>query len=180
MQIACLSSALISLLALLKISPIVIGKIKDVLDNRNREKIYRRIQMHPGSTVRDISREEGLNLGTVKYHVNILEATHKITTKHIKKFIRMFRNSSIYDEKEKIIISALAVPACKSIILSLRDNPGMTNRQISKILEISESGSHQHMKRLLGDKIVMLDSDDGIKKYYVNDDAKGIIEKFSK
>jgi predicted transcriptional regulator len=176
-QIACLSSALIGLLALLKISPVVIGKIIDVLGNRNREKVFRHIQTHPGSTARDISREEGMNIGTVKYHVSMLQTASKITTNRIKKYVRIFQNSNTYDDKEKVILSALAIPAYKLILLSLMDSPGMTNRQIAKILEISESGSYQHMKSLLGDKIVRLENLGGIKKYYVNDDAKVIIEK---
>ncbi len=176
-QIAYISSGLIGLLALLKISPVVIGKIIDVLGNRNREKVFRHIQTHPGSTARDISREEGMNIGTVKYHVSMLEVARKITTKRIKKFIRIFQNSNTYDDKEKVILSALAIPAYKLILLSLMDSPGMTNRQISKILEISDSGSYQHLKRLLGDRIIRFERDGGQKKYYVNDGAKVIIEK---
>jgi len=177
MQIACISSALVGLFALLKISPLIFGKILDALDNWNRKKIYGHVQTHPGSTASDISREEGMNLGTVKYHIGILEAAHKITTKHINKNVRIFQNSSEYGEKEKIVTSALAVPARKSIILSLMDNPGMTNRQIATMMGISDSGSYQHMKRLLDEKIVSMECDGGIKKYYVNGDVKEILGK---
>jgi predicted transcriptional regulator len=83
----------------------------------------------------------------------------------------------MYGEKEKIIISVLAVPTCRSIIFYLPDNPGATNRQISKILEISDSGSYQHMKRLMDDRIIRFENDGGQKKYYVNDEVKDFIKK---
>jgi predicted transcriptional regulator len=177
MQIASISSAFVGLLVLLKLLPVAFGKIQNILGNRNREKIYGYIQTHPGTTTRDISRKEGMNLGTVKYHINMLTAANKITTKRIKKFVRIFQNSSTYDEREKTIISALAVPACKSIIFYLLDNPGATNRQISKILGISDSGSYQHVKRLVNDRIIWFEKDGGQKKYYVNDEAKEFIKK---
>ena len=177
LQLAYISSMIAALLGAINLFPFILGKIKDILENRNREKIYAHIKSNPGTTVRDIVRAEGLNIGTVKYHISMLQSSHKIILKRVSKFVRIFQNYDRYSEREQCIFSAYSNATYKPIITCLMSSPGMTNKQIADHLGISEGGVHQLMNNLLKDEIVSFMIEGRLKKFYLESDVLIAIEK---
>lgn len=161
----------------LAVLPFVQGKLKRAGENETRNLIYEFVKKNPGTTAADISRQEGINLGTVRYHLNQLQASHKIVLSRSDKFVRIFQNSHTYDEREKIVISALNRRAGNSILSYLLNNPGATNSQIADHLRISESGTHVQLKKLLRDEILRANPEGRSLKYFLRDDVKAIIDK---
>jgi predicted transcriptional regulator len=106
-QLFYLSGAAASLLVAIKLLPFAALKLKGKLTNQNRESIYRHINDNPGCTVSDISRREAMNVGSVRYHVDQLQAARRIVQVKMGKFKRLFRNSGAYDDREIAVISAL-------------------------------------------------------------------------
>ena len=181
MQIAILpgllTGFLVAIIGILKFGPLVLGKLKKLLENQTRDKIYDSVKKNPGSTMADITRREGLNLGTVRYHINQLQASHKITFIHSNKFLRIFQNSQTYSEREKTIISALNRPSARSILLYIDSHPGSANIQIAEHLKISESGTHVQLKKLLKEGIIRFSQEGRSQKYFLADDVKEYILK---
>lgn len=174
-----LTGFLIAIIGILKLGPLVLGKLKKLLENQTRDKIYDSVKKNPGSTMADITRRESLNLGTVRYHINQLQASHKITFVHSNKFLRIFQNSHTYSDREKTIISALNRPSARSILMYLDSNPGSVNTHIAEYLKISESGTHVQLKKLLKEGIISSSQEGRSQKYSLTDDVKEYLLKQS-
>jgi predicted transcriptional regulator len=176
-QIAFVTATVIALLGAFKLFPIFIGKLKHLVENKRRNRIYAYIQSNPGSTVRDISRDEDINIGTVKYHVYQLDIAKRIVPKKIGKFLRLFQNSNIYSDKEQLVLSACKNETGKSILFYIKDNPGATNKQIADRFDIKESTAHWYMDSYIRECIVNFVKDGKLKKYYLEDDTVKIMQK---
>lgn len=161
----------------LKFAPLLIGKLKKFLANDNRDRIYNYVKQNPGSTMTDISKHEGMNVGTVRYHLEQLRSSHRITLVRSNKFVRFFQNSNTYNDREKIILSALTHSRYRSILLYLRDHPGATNGEIAEHMNISESGAHLQLKRLLQDDLVRQTRDKLAKRYFLSDEVTAQMAK---
>jgi len=167
-----LAGFLATIIGILKLGPLVLGKLKNLLENQTRAKIYDSVKKNPGSTMADITKREGLNLGTVRYHINQLKASQKITFIRSNKFLRIFQNSNTYNDREKMIISTLNRSSARSIVMYLDSHPGSNNTQIAENLKISESGIHVQLKKLLKEGIVTSRQEGRSQKYYLTDDVK--------
>lgn len=175
-QIAFVTATVIALLGAFKLAPIFIGKLKHLVENRRRERIYAYVQSNPGSTVRDISRDEDINIGSVKYHIYQLDMAKRIVPKRIGKFLRLFQNSNTYSDKEKLVLSAFKNETGKSILFYIKDNPGVTNKQIADRFYIKESSAHWYMDSFLQDRLVKFVKEGKYKKYYLEEDVELIIK----
>ena len=66
------------------------ARLKIDKGNDNRNRIYKFITERPGSTLYEISKEMGLNIGTLRYHLMILSLNHRITAYKDDKFVSYF------------------------------------------------------------------------------------------
>lgn len=136
-------------------------------ENRNRTMAY--IREHPGSTLYEVSRGMGMNLGTARYHIFILSMNHKITSFNDGKFIRYFPNSNCYTREEQLIISLLRREPIKDIILTLRARPGLTNADIARATGQSYSSISKFIKELYGKGILARENAGGFSCYRISE-----------
>jgi predicted transcriptional regulator len=179
-QLFYVSGALGALLVFFKFLPFFLIKSKRLLDNRNREKIYDYIDENPGCTVNDISRSQSMNVGSVRYHVQRLEIMSRIIHMKFGKFTRLFRNSGAYSDREIVVLSALNIRMNKAIVQVVREQPGLSNKQIAEMLEIKESMAHLYLKHLLKDEIVRYEKEGQHKLYYIVSDVEEILKKIAR
>jgi predicted transcriptional regulator len=176
-QMMYLSGAIGALLVALKLAPFAFLKLKGKLANKNRDSIYRHISDNPGCTVSDISKRETMNVGSVRYHVDQLRDARRIVQVKIGKFMRLFRNSGAYDDREIVVISALHLRTSRAILFLIRDSPGLSNKQIAERLEIKESMAHTYLSGLLKDEIIRYEKNSQQKMYYLESDVEAILVK---
>ncbi len=132
-------------------------------ENRNLTMVY--IQGHPGSTLYEISRGMGMNLGTVRYHVFVLSMNHKIVSFNDGKFIRYFPNSNAYTQEEQQVIALLRREPTRDIILAVRACPGLTNAEIARATCQNYSSISKFLKEICG-KGVLVREEAGGTGYY--------------
>ncbi|OPY26049.1 MAG: Regulator of chromosome condensation (RCC1) repeat protein [Methanocella sp. PtaU1.Bin125] len=131
-------------------------------DNKNRGRVLDFVAANPGATLSEISRDTGMNMGTVRYHVFILELNHKVKPFREGKFIRYFPNSNFYSQEEQLVIAMMRREPIRAIINTLTWSPGQTNSDLSKVLGQSESAVSEHMKILCDRGITVKEkSEDG-------------------
>jgi len=176
-QLYYLSGAIVVLIVAIKLIPFAFLKLKGKLANKNRDLIYRHINDNPGCTVSDISKHETMNVGSVRYHVEQLRDARRIVLVKIGKFVRLFRNSGVYDEREITIISALHLRTSRAILFLIRDSPGLSNKQIAERLNIKESMAHTYLTGLLKDEIIRYEKNSQQKMYYLENDVEAILVK---
>jgi len=125
-------------------------RAKDRIDkNENRNGVLKYIADNPGSTLRDIARGTGVNLGTVRYHAFILRLNHRIVPYAADdKHVRYFTNSGAYSREEQLVISLARREGVRMILALLNERPGLTNLELALALGLQESATSRYMKEL--------------------------------
>ena len=109
-----------------------------------QNKILEFIINNPSSHLRKIKNNLGFSMGTIQYHLNILEKEGKI--KSIK--TRFYKNYYHINESDEKILSLFNLESPRSIIIYLLQHEPSTHQDIAKGVKLSSSTVSWHMKRL--------------------------------
>ncbi|WP_255333716.1 winged helix-turn-helix transcriptional regulator [Methanosarcina sp. KYL-1] len=167
-KIAYIIGYLAAFASILKMVPLILGKVRIPRGNENRQKIYRHIRQVPGCTVSEISRDLEINRGAVRFHLEMLKAGNKISLMWAGKFTRVFQNSDVFASSEKIIIAHLKSSTRKQILLKILEKPEITNKELSEDLYLDKSTTYWHIKSLRDDRIILSETEGRSRKYFVN------------
>lgn len=114
-----------------------INTMEDLMQNANRAKIYHAIMRYPGSSFTDLRMLLGIKNGTLSHHLIKLEKEGVVRSKKIGIFRRFYPADGNVpkDLEEKII----------DVVL---DNPGISQSNIAKRLEITRQVANYHINSL--------------------------------
>lgn len=136
----------------------------DKNDNRNR--VHRFIAEYPGSTLYEMSKELGMNIGTLRYHLMILGLNHRIVAYNDdSKFVRYFTNSNTYSNEDKLIISLVRRESMGRLLKAILEESEATNGELCVRLGLPESGISKYLGEL-SDKGVVTKTGQGTRMYY--------------
>jgi predicted transcriptional regulator len=175
-QVASIFDGLLILFGLFKFLPFVAGRIENVLANRNRNRIFNYVQMNPGCTPAEITARQQMKNGTVKYHVQMLEAEGMIVLRRMGKFTRLFRSGGSSD-LERVAATYVRNETSRNILRAIMDSPGITNHRLSEQFSLDKSSVHWHIDRFLRDQMIRFEQDGKYKRYFVSDEAKTVLAK---
>jgi predicted transcriptional regulator len=113
-----------------------------------RKHIYALIKASPGTSINDIANNMGLNRGTLRYHLKILETENMIESHSDHGKVRYFQNNSTYKEKEKLVISVLQNEMTRRIISKILDEECNTNGDLALTTGISKGTVTWYIKQL--------------------------------
>ena len=113
-----------------------------------RKHIYAFIKASPGTCISELANNMGLNRGTLRHHLKILEADNMVEAHSDHGKVRYFQNNSTYEEKEKLVISALQNEMTRRIISKILDEECNTNRDLAQTTGISKGTVTWHIKQL--------------------------------
>jgi len=133
-----------------------VARARSRLDsNENRNVVLKFIADNPGSGLYDISKGLGMNVGTARYHLLILSVNRRVASfRPDGKHIRYFTNSGSCRPDERSIISLMRRDAMKRALGVLLKNPGLSNRELSRELNMLDSATARYMKELVERGIV--------------------------
>jgi Uncharacterized protein conserved in archaea len=156
-----------------------VARARSQMDNNyNRNILSTYVREHPGSTLYEISRGTQMNMGTVRYHVFILERKHKIAAFIDGKFVRYFPNSNSYSKEEQIVISLMRREATGRVINALVSTPGLTNAELSQRLGQPDSAISKLLKELCSKDILEKSiTPDNRLTYHVKEWCSGVLKK---
>jgi predicted transcriptional regulator len=104
---------------------------EDVLDQFVRGQIYGFIKTNPGVHYTQILRKVGVKNGTLSYHLGVLEKTELIQSRREGLKYRVFYPTGMnFPKAERFRLTDLQI----QIIGSIRDQPGMTQKEIARLL----------------------------------------------
>ncbi|HEY3273248.1 MAG TPA: helix-turn-helix domain-containing protein [Methanocella sp.] len=117
--------------------------------NENRNEVLRYVIDNPGVTAADIAKGMKMNMGTIRYHLFVLTANHRIVThKDNGKFLRYFRNSGAYTEAEKDLLSLLRRRPLQKVLRALLERPERSCTDLARELDISVAAASRHIGEL--------------------------------
>jgi predicted transcriptional regulator len=177
-QLTYLCANIILITAMFNGFPIVLGRLKNIMDNEKRQAILSYIMNNPGCTIADISDTQKINRGTVKYHIFQLELNGKVFTKHENKFARLFHKTSEFRDMERVVTPYLRNDMSKAILLVIMDSPGITNQDLSSKFNLDKSTVHWYLQKFNNDGIINFVKEGKFRKCFINTDAKLVMLRF--
>jgi predicted transcriptional regulator len=151
---------------------------KIVLDNKMRLTIYSNIQNNPGVTAPEIADNLELNLGTVRYHLAMLELMRKVTLLSNPGFTAYFENHDIHSEMEKKVLYYLKNETKVKIFHFLRESPEISRQGIANRLEISGPAVTWHMHQLVNDHLIIEKQEGRFVRYSLDPQGIPLLEKY--
>ncbi len=121
--------------------PSTVGTLK-------RKYIYAFIKTCPGTCISEIENNMSMSRGSLRYHLDILEAENMIEAHSDCGKIRYFQNNSTYSEEEKLVISVLQNEMNRKIILKILKEECNTNGDLARTTGVSKSAITRYMKQL--------------------------------
>jgi predicted transcriptional regulator len=171
-QVSVLSSGLIALLLSL---PLVFGVIKKLqsrskalLDNPRRNTIYDYVKKNPGVHMASIVSKLKMNLGTFRYHLQVLNDRKLVTIMHDGKYIRIFPNASSIADVDKVILANLNNETKRKIIKTVIENPGINATFIADNVGMSLSNTMKYTRQLNHDGLITNEHQFNNSRYYIN------------
>ncbi len=119
-----------------------------VLKLEVRKKIMKEIAKSPGIHFRELQRRTKLAVGSLQYHLDVLQKVHLIKTVKKGKFVRFFPVIGEQTEEEKETLSFLRDDSVRKIVLLLLSKEQVNNKQISDFLALSPSTVSFHLQKL--------------------------------
>lgn len=113
-----------------------------------RKHIYAFIKASPGTCISGIANNMGLNRGTLRHHLKILQAENLVETHNDHGKVHYFQNNSTYEEKEKLILSALQNEMTRRIVSKILVKECNTNTDLARTTGISKGTVTWHIKQL--------------------------------
>ncbi len=140
----------------------------------NSARILEHIQENPGSHLRQIKRELDLAMGTVQYHLNLLEKQGKITSEK-QNFHKYYFPAGLFEKNEKSILQILNQETAREILLLILEKKNPTQTDIVNFMQLSSPSINWHIKRLLELGLIIENKDGKFKRYTFGIDTKYII-----
>ena len=158
-QVYYVSGLLMAFLGALKIFPAIIIQIKRFIENQNRQSIFKYISDNPCTTTTEISRNLGINRGTLRYHLMMLKKRNRVILYKSRGKIHYFLNESTYGEKEKAVLAALKNDKHRMIISEILNCGQITHETLAKKIGVSAPTINWHIRHLKEEGIVRADTD---------------------
>jgi len=150
---------------------------ENVLDQDVRSRVYNYIRENPGIHLRGLAGEMHLKLGTLRYHLNVLRTTHKITVAENPATVRFYENSGTYSATEQQVLKHLRNPTTRRILGILLARPSATRQEIADAVGITGPSITWHMKRLEEDHLVFMRKDGRTTAYTVPAPVAGYLTR---
>jgi predicted ArsR family transcriptional regulator len=150
---------------------------KNVLDHDARNVIYQAITAMPGIDMKTLTGMTGINENTLRYHLDRLIATGKISTFTRPGIVRYFQNQGAYNQYEHMAFHYLRTDTPRGILWLLFQHPGLTRQQIADALMISGPSITRQMENLIEDKIAENRFFGRSNHYYLTTEAALTIDK---
>ena len=141
--------------------------------NVNFIRVLQYIQNNPGCHLRQIKKELTMSMGTIQYHLNLLEKQGKISSER-KNLHKHYFPIGLFEQNEKDILKILNQETTRNILLIILEKKP-TQTDIVNIMQISSASVNWHIKRLIELGLILEQKDGKFKRYTLGVDTKNII-----
>lgn len=141
--------------------------------NSNTIKVLQYIQENPGCHLRQIKRELTMSMGTIQYHLNLLEKQGKVSSER-QNLQKYFFPIGLFEQNEKDILKILNQETAREILLIIMEKKP-TQTDIVNIIKISSASVNWHIKRLAELGLILEQKDGKFKRYTLGIDTKHIV-----
>ncbi|MDO9324524.1 MAG: winged helix-turn-helix transcriptional regulator [Methanoregula sp.] len=178
-QIGWIISVLAAGFGAIKFGPLVFGKVKTILQNKNRTVMLEYIGNNPGCTLADLVKKTDLNRGTARYHLYLLLIEQKVVRKNNGKLSYLFTNGGTHLERKQMY-GYIMNPSKREILDTILHTPGINNKEIAERLQIDRSTVYWHLQPLLEEEMVVSRWDGRSMNYILFPEVEDIMREHRK
>lgn len=142
--------------------------------NSNAIKVLQFIQDNPGCHLRHIKREVKMSMGTVQYHLNLLEKQGKIISES-QNFHKYYFPVGLFQQDEREILKVLNQETAREIIMIILEKINPTQAEIARHVGIAPASINWHLKRIEDTGLIEHIQDGKFKKYHLKISSKHVI-----
>ena len=142
--------------------------------NSNTERVLLFIEQNPGCHLRQIKRDLDMSMGTVQYHLNLLEKAGKITSER-HSLHRFYFPVAIFEKHDKNILKILNQETAREILMLVIEKRNPTQTDIVEKVQISAASVNWHIVRLIDLGIITEVRDGKFKRYLLVGDSNYIV-----
>jgi predicted transcriptional regulator len=150
-----------------------------LLFNPTRQKILQHLCAHPCDNLTQISKKMGISLPTTKFHLDKLIASGYIVSRPIGKKQIFFIIDMIDDEIIEIL-AALNEEMVNKIYSQINEFPGISQKELCEILDISHQGISRYLKKLLEFNLIRELKEGRYTRYFATDLLQNLERKNKK
>ncbi|HUL51712.1 MAG TPA: winged helix-turn-helix transcriptional regulator [Verrucomicrobiae bacterium] len=143
--------------------------------NDNTELVLQFIQKNPGCHMRHIQREMDMAMGTIQYHLNLLEEMGRIVSERSDSHRYYFPVGS-FGDLERNILKILNQDSAREILLFIIERKNPTQTDITSSMRISSGTANWHLVRLLQYGIITEQKEGKFKRYQLNGKPDSVIK----
>ena len=134
----------------------------------NTERVFQFIQDNPGIHLRQIKKELNVSLGTIQYHLSVLENSGRIISER-EYFRRTYFPVGTFKKNERNILKILKRDNLKAILLFVMEKQNPTQTDIATGLGLSNSTVNRLLRYMIDHEIIYEIRDGRFKRYRVGD-----------
>jgi len=140
----------------------------EALNLENRRKIYQYVSKHPGSYLREMERELGLQTGVLSYHLDYMERRQILRTQS-DGYRKRYFPADRFHLRDRKTISVLMQPAPRKILIFLLINGPSTFNQLLREMSCAKSTLSYHLGRLVRREILGVEKKEKESWYTIKD-----------
>lgn len=144
-------------------------------ENSNTIRVLQFIQQNPGSHLRQIKKELKMSMGTVQYHLNLLEKNGNIISEK-QNLLRHYFPVGMFQQNEKNILKVLKQETAREIIMFIIERTNPTQKEIIERVEISPASVSVNLAKLIEIGMINEIRDGKFKRYSLLEDPKTIVQ----
>jgi len=156
-----------------------IERESSVLMNPSRQQLFRYLCRYPCSYLSEIARSMGISPPTAKWHLDKLcrgglVQAHKIGKKTVYYPMDMVGPSDVP------VLALMNHPQTKRLFLGITKEPGLTQKELSKLLEVRHQVVIWHATRLQEVGLITTVLDGRYTRYFPSTTLKELVQKHNK
>jgi len=152
---------------------------QNVASNSTRANINSFIAKNPGIEFRGICTGLGLAIGTVQFHIQVMQKSNTIFFVRDGKYKHFFASKS-FSEKELKLLTLMRHPTIKKTLQLISKNGTVKHSILASDLKITSQGLSWQMRKLKNQGIIAASSDGIRTSYSINTSYKQILTQLLK
>jgi len=130
-----------------------------------RREIFQHLCTHPCSNVSKISRAVNRSIHTVEWHLKkLIEDKYISARKDLRNTV--YYPLGLLGPGDLAVLEALNIQRIRDVFIQILSNPGVTQEEISVVLEISHQSVSRITEKLKGLKLITSVDDGRFRRYY--------------
>ncbi|MCA1812331.1 MAG: helix-turn-helix domain-containing protein [Halobacteriales archaeon] len=120
---------------------------EDPLALDTRRRVFEHVRAHPGTHLRELQRQLDMSLGTLEYHLRVLEKQGLLSTQEDTRYLRYYATAQL-GPREKEVIALLRQEVPRRVCATLLIEPGLNHKQLLGHFQLAASTLSFHLKKL--------------------------------